>query len=306
MDPPCQGLLVGRLERRAWFDDVKGDGTFNRYELHIGLEPDRIDIADLEVELEEWANGGELTNSRRLLLGDLDLGSRAGLKRVVVSLPTLGRGLAHEARLYDRDGVLLDRTQRSKLAERIIARGRVVAPDGSSATTTFTAGEHVTVGVAERLERLDQLERDYRELLERGLETRIIRDRQTALDVIAGHLQAAAREIWILDPYFGRSPDDWTVLQNVTAPVRVLTGRDAKRPPAMMHNVRVRKWIGAQRNPLFHDRFYLWEGGGLTVGTSPSGFGNRDARIDRLRSVEADGWRALFSQYWNSTDFADV
>ncbi|MEA2186748.1 MAG: hypothetical protein QOK16_1759 [Solirubrobacteraceae bacterium] len=68
MEPPPQGLLVGRLERRAWFDDVKGDGDYNLYELHVGLEPERIDVADLEVELEEWADGGELANSRRLLL----------------------------------------------------------------------------------------------------------------------------------------------------------------------------------------------------------------------------------------------
>ena len=82
MEPPAQGLLVGRLERRAWFDDVKGDGDFNHYELHVGLEPDRVDAADLEVELEEWADGGELTNVRRLLLGELDLGARAGEDRL--------------------------------------------------------------------------------------------------------------------------------------------------------------------------------------------------------------------------------
>ena len=181
VEPPPEGLLVGRLERRAWFDDVKGDGEFNLYELHVGLEPERVDIADLEVELEEWTDSGDLANSRRLLLGDLDIGSRVGQRRVVVALPTLGRGLAHEARLYDRDGVLLDRTQRAKLVERVIATGRFSTDSGATATQTFVAGEVLTPTVQQRLDRLDELEESYRALLEKGVEARVVRDRQTAL-----------------------------------------------------------------------------------------------------------------------------
>ena len=306
MEPLPQGVLVGRLERRAWFNDVKGDGNFNLYELHLGLEPGRIDVADIEVELEEWADGGELTNSRRLLLGELDLGARAGEERVLVALPTLGRGLAHEARLYDRDGLLLDRTQRAKLIERVVATGTVQDADGGSAPVRFEAGEKVTPGLAERLDRLDQLEQEYRDLLERGLADRIVRDRATAITAIRNNLEGVAGEIWVMDPYFGGKPGDWAVLNGITVPVKVLSGRGAKRPPAGLSNVHVRRWDGNGKNPLFHDRFYLWEGGGLTVGTSPSGFGGRDARIDRLRRVEAEGWRALFQTYWNSGDFRDI
>jgi hypothetical protein len=58
--------------------------------------------------------------------------------------------------------------------------------------------------------------------------------------------------------------------------------------------------------PGFHDRLYLWETGGISVGTSPSGLDKRDARVDRLGSVEADGWRALFETYWTSGDYVPL
>jgi len=301
-DPPAHGLLVGRLERRAWFDDVKGDGDFNLYELHVGLEPDRIDIADLEVELEEWADG-ELANSRRLLLGELGLGARAGEQRVLVALPTLGRGLAHEARLYDREGTLLDRTQRSKLVERIISTMRVAAENGQTALHTFTAGEKVVPAVTERLDRLDRLEQDYRDLMEQGLSERIVRDRNSAITAVHNHLAGAPGEIWIMDPYFGAASGDWDVLRGLNVSVKILTGRPGKSPPSAFKNVEVRRWNGPGKSPPFHDRSYLWEGRGLSVGTSPSGFGIRDTRVDRLRQTEAERMRADFQHYWNSGDF---
>ena len=109
-----------------------------------------------------------------------------------------------------------------------------------------------------------------------------------------------------MDPYFGFKPLDWRVFQGLAAPVKVLTGRTPQKPPAAMTHVQVRRWDGQTRNPLFHDRYYLWEGGGITVGTSPSGFGNRDARIDRLRRAEVRERRAAFQTYWNSGDFQNV
>lgn len=303
ISPPAQGLFVGRLERRAWFDDVKGDGDFNMYELHIGLEPKRVDVADLEVELEEWANG-ELTNSRRLLLGDLDLGVRAGVTRVLVSLPTLGRGFAHEARLFDRDGALLDRTQRSKLVERIVVEGRV-SNGGSTGETSLAVGEKVIPDIDARLQRLDRLEDDYREMLKKGWSDRIITDQAGAVTVVRNNLASVSGELWVMDPYFGSHTTDWIVLQGLSVSVKVLSGQDARPPPMAMANVEVRRWNGGGAPP-FHDRFYLWEGRGLSVGTSPSGLGKRDARVDRMRLSETDGWRAQFLSYWSSSDFVPV
>jgi hypothetical protein len=54
--------------------------------------------------------------------------------------------------------------------------------------------------------------------------------------------------------------------------------------------------------PPWHDRLYLWEDGGASVGTSPSGIGNRVTRIDRIGKAEALGWQALFDAWWAAPD----
>lgn len=300
-EPPPAGLLIGRLERRAWFNDVRGDGAFKRYELHVGIEPERVDVSELEVELEEWS-GDEVVNSRRLALGDLKLGQRAGADRFLVSLPTLGRGFAHVARLYDREGALLDRTQRARLVERMVGKARYRGPHGAVGTQEFEIGERVDVGLEERLARFDRLDEDYRQMLQEGLEERVISGPGRA-NVLRDELGRVSKPLSILDPYFGYSPSDWQSLTGLGLPVRILTGRGAKPAPSGLANVEVRRWRGAARNPPFHDRFYLWEGGGLSVGTSPSGLGSRDARLDRLGATEAAAWLASFETYWQSGDF---
>jgi hypothetical protein len=302
IEPPPQGLFIGRLERRAWFNDVRGDGVFNRYQLHIGIEPDRVDLAELEVELEEW-DGDDLVNCRRLRLGDLKLGQRAGAARFVVSLPTLGRKLAHEARLYDREGTLLDRTQRSKLVEQMTAKSHVVGQGGDVASHEFTIGKRVDIGLAERLDRFDRLDEDYRQMLREGLEERIISTAQQA-EVLREELATVTKPLSIHDPFFGAHTGDWAALAKVKVPVRILTGKRAKAVPPNLVDVELRRWRGAALSPPFHDRFYLWEGGGLSVGTSPSGLGKRDARIDRIGATEAAGWLARFEAYWQNPDFA--
>lgn len=300
-EAPPAGLLVGRLERRAWFNDVRGDGAFDRYQLHIGIEPEQIDVSELAVELEEWS-GEELVNVRRLALGDLKLGQRAGADRFLVALPTLGRGFAHAARLYDREGVLLDCTQRAHLVERMVGRGKVRGPDGAVATQHFSVGERVEVGLGERLARFDRVEDDYREMLREGLEERIITTRTRGAEVLRNELARVSKPVSILDPYFGYKPADWNVLAGLNVAIRILSGSGAKRPPANLANVEVRRWRHSG-NPPFHDRSYLWEGGGLSVGTSPSGLGNRDARLDRMGATEATALRASFEAYWQSGDF---
>ena len=154
------------MERRAWFNDVPGSGDDEVVQLHLGWEPARCDLADLEVELEEWV-GDELACSRRLGLGATALGERQGPDKAIVSLSTLGRGVAHSARLHDRDGRLLDVTNRSKLFEQVSQsmRSSIGGTDCVS-EQTITEGEMQTPTVAQLLERFDLVAREYRRLLE--------------------------------------------------------------------------------------------------------------------------------------------
>jgi hypothetical protein len=305
--PAAHGLLVGRIERRAWFNDVRGGGDYELFELHLGWEPARCDLADLEVELEEWV-GDEVAYARRLALGDIQLGDRQGADTAIVSLPTLGRGVAHSARLHDRDGALLDVTNRSKLIEQAsLTMQFSVAGSDDATEQTIKVGKAVTPTAAQRLERFDTVERQYRDLLEEGLAERIVTDPSTAIAVVRRQLEGARGELLVLDPYFGADPADWQVLAGISLPVRVLSGSKAQAPPTPMANVDARKLNRLRaRTPGFHDRLYLWDGGGLSVGTSPSGLGKRDARLDRLGTVEAAGWRALFDAYWASGDYVPL
>lgn len=302
-DPPPFGLLVARMERRAWFNDIRGSGDFDLYELHVGWEPERCDIEDLEVELEEWV-GDELAYARRVALSDLEIGDTGGATSVVVSLPTLGRGVSHGARLHHRDGTLLDVTKRSHLIQQINLEINIRAGGSEEVSAT----EHVSVGkvvrptVSDRLERFEVVERQYREMLEAGLSERIISDPATASALIRRQLERARTELRVLDPYFGVDPADWTLLHGLAIPVRVLTGHKAQ-PPGAIAGVTARRAKSRKRPPHFHDRLYLWDGGGLSVGTSPSGLGKRDARVDRISGVEAAGWTAMFETYWASGDY---
>lgn len=66
---------------------------------------------------------------------------------------------------------------------------------------------------------------------------------------------------------------------------------------------KARAWPG---KPPWHDRIYLWKGGGLSVGTSPSGLGHRVARLDRLNANEAAGWQTMFNAWWVDPTVAAV
>lgn len=303
--PPPVGLLVARMERCAWLIDARGSGDYENFDLHIGWDPARCDLADLEVEFEEW-EADELAYSRRLDLGEIELPGRESGNRGVLSLPTLGQRLRHAARLHDRDGTLLDMTAPHWLVEQMhfTLEVGVEGSDQKSKTTT-KLGEPYSPTARERIERFDRAEREYREWLERGLAGRIIRDPASALTFVKNELKLARGELLVLDPYFGADVADWEVLRAASVPVRVLTGAKANPPVAPLPNVDARRFK-FKKAPGFHDRLYLWEGGGLSVGTSPSGLGKRDARVDRLGTVEADGWRALFETYWQSDDYVPL
>jgi hypothetical protein len=88
-------------------------------------------------------------------------------------------------------------------------------------------------------------------------------------------------------------------------PVRVLTGK-------LANGEVVKAKLGGNVQARFrpeapiHDRIYLWDGGGLSLGGSPTTFGQAPLRLARLSDGEADLWRAEFENLWRSPFFSAV
>jgi hypothetical protein len=171
-----------------------------------------------------------------------------------------------------------------------------------SISITLSIGEGVTtsaVGHSEPPQLLDRVDRarlvegQYQQLVADAMPGRVVMTRADAEDRLEGALNAANGEVLVLDPYFGSDLTDWALL-SAPSSARVLTGSQAKGPlPA---HVSARKWTKGA--PPWHDRLYIWDGGGLNVGTSPKGFGKRAFRIDVVSAAEAATWRSLFEAWW--------
>ena len=291
---PMPGLLLGKLERGAWLAEVRADSAKETASVSLGLDESRVSLADLELDLEEYESG-DLASARRLRLGDVALpsGPIPPGGAITVELPTLGLGMHRQFRLFDRDGVLLDATDRMPTVEQITVKIDTSAGPGP----TVVIGGVQPATLAERLQRADRADAQYRRLLEDGLSGRVIDDPATGLPLMAALLNQAHGYLDVLDPYFGWNVRDWQVLAQVPVPIRVLTGhgrydrsgnltqQKVVPPPTGLvsppNTVDVHSWRGS--TPPWHDRMYLWDGGGASVGSSPSGIGNRVARIDRVK-----------------------
>jgi hypothetical protein len=309
--PTPAALAMGRLRRTAWFSGLR---LTEHLEADITLAPGRVSAGDLEVDLEEYAGDG-LVQARRLRLSDLAL-PQGTPEQISVVLPTLGPELRRQLRLYDRAGRLLDNCDVTAFLSQI-----KITMTHSAGGTTNT--QDVSVGTppeiptpVTRLAALDHAESEYTRLLTEGLDRRILDNPATALAAIQDALQDAKDELLVLDPYFGRDPTDWAALIRVSVPTRVLTmhkqparpasGKTPAQPGTLISpppsadiqhlpRLQIRSW--SQKAP-WHDRVYLWAGGGLTVGGSPSGLGKRLMRLDRLNPVEANAWRTRFGAWW--------
>ncbi len=78
-------------------------------------------------------------------------------------------------------------------------------------------------------------------------------------------------------------------------PVRVLTAKIAKDGiPVIAKHVQARY---RPRERGFHERVYLWDEGGLSIGGSPTTFGQGHVRMTRIRPSEAAIWRAGFEAF---------
>lgn len=290
--PPASGLVVGRIRRAAWLTTIRGGPGLSTFTVGVECDRQHMSYSEIEVELEERL-AGEVSHIHRLSLSQLRLTSVPNDASMVVALPTLGSLVQRRVRLWSRDGDLLDETGYFHLVEQINVNMGVI---GSSEVATGTIGIVADPSLAERLTRAQEVGRQYEQLIAAGMSGRVVASNTDASQVLNSYLSDARSELLVLDPYFGRDSSDWTILDAVSVPTRVLTGPTVMGvPPA---NVAVKRWT---RQPTpFHDRFYLWDGGGLSVGTSPNGFGKRMFRMDPIERAEAAAWKAHFEAWWNN------
>jgi hypothetical protein len=300
------GLLVGRAERRAWLRDSRGQGGFKRYIAEIGWDPARIDPYDLTVTHSEFMNG-DLVLSARFPLDAFGLDLDAECENTSVELPTLGRSVTHELRLETLDGELLDRSGPYPLVESISVAIKLNGEQDS---------EPVVVGgrtepppqLDERLVRLAEVDLELAAGLSQVAKGRILADRRATIDELRKRLRRARGELLIMDRFFGQDESDWSLLEDLKVRIRVLTGRlpidedNQPLPVSIDENVEVRH----RRKAPIHDRVYLWDGGGLTMGGSPTTFGNAPLRLAPLASYELPRWRAEFEALWASPLFTTV
>jgi hypothetical protein len=294
LNEPCpRGLFVGRLGRTAWINNLRGSEGLSTFECSLGLEPERIDIADLAIAFEEWV-GDELVHAQQVHLEDWDVDAVRGAAAVDVHLPTLGPAIRRTVRLYDRSGAFLDGSgDRFYIAEKITISVGIIGSDAPAAVVT--AGEETPQpDLVEMSEAIDRVKRQHHDLRTSGAAATLI----PSGPAVRAHLQAvlaqARGRIQIVDRYFGNDPADWAMLPSGIA-IEVLVSAGTP-PPAPIAGVDVRRLRGAP--PPFHGRAYLWEDGGVAVDASPNGFGHSPVLVTRLDPELAAHWQLIFAGWW--------
>ena len=300
----ARGILVGRAERTAWLGESRGSGDFEHYQASIRWDPRRIDLADLEITHVERL-GRDTVLSSRIQMDDLDLEAARNAGTCLVQLPTIGRTVTHELLLHTVEGELLDRNGPYPLEERIVMNMTV---NGHTMEPRVHGITDAPPGLEERLQRRDQFQAELETLLRNSAQARMLADRQSALQQLKTMLASARGELLIQDRYFGQDLDDWRLLDDIEIPVRVLTGKLARDEHGNTAPAQIESHVTARYRPKapIHERVYLWDRGGATVGGSPTTFGNAPVRIARLRAAEVVQWRAEFEALWSSPDFAAV
>ncbi len=303
---PPTGLLLGRFERRAWLVSQKLEPDKELYRVEIGLDPSRAELIDLEIEVEESV-GAELVFAEHLRLEDTGLAEveqalygpapTEGRLEIGVALPTLGRGVRRSVRLTHRDGELLDSWESFNIVEAISFTMTVDGAEGLTQTIGETRAAQELVELQGAVERVRS---QYAGLRRGGAENRLFDDPAEAAKVLRAVLERAPGELLVLDPFF----NSWSTLLDLPGPPpRVLIGPSAKAPPVEFDG-KARRWSGALAP--FHDRFFLWEGGGLSTGTSPGSQTTRLFRMARIGASEAAVLRERFALWWSDPGFEAV
>lgn len=294
LNQPCpEGLFVGRLSRTAWINNLRAPGGTSTFECSLGLEPERTEIADLAIAFEEWV-GDELVHAQQVHLEDWDTAAVRGAPAVDVHLPTLGPGVRRTVRLYDRSGAFLDGSgDRFYVLEKITISVGIVGSEVPAAVvvTGETTPEPDLVQMSDAVERVA---RQHHDLRAAGAAATLI----SPGPAVRAHLQAvltqARGRIQIVDRYFGKDPADWTMLPSgMVTDVLISAGAP---PVAPIAGVDVRRLTGSP--PPFHGRAYLWDGGGVAVDASPTGFGHSPVLVTRLDPELAAHWQRMFAGWW--------
>jgi hypothetical protein len=300
----ARGLLVGRAERRAWLRDSRGEGKFEHYIVELGWDPTRIDLGDLEITHIERMNFDTVL-ANRIRLEDLEIAEVAVAGSVAIKLPTLGRSVTHELALYTLEGELLDHSGPYPLIEKVEVALEV---NGERQPPIISGVTESPPELKGRLERRQEVSEALREVIENGARARILANRATTIERLTESIARARGELLVMDLYFGQDVGDWRLLDGLSVPVRVLTGKLAKEPSGEVVTARLGTDVQARYRPKapIHDRFYIWGGGGVSIGGSPTTFGQAPVRLARLGSAEVEILRATFESLWKSPHFSSV
>jgi hypothetical protein len=300
---PPAGLLLGRFERRAWLVSQKLVPEHDLYTVEIGIEPDRAELADLEIEVEEQA-GEELVFAEHLRLEDVDIRAAEqalygpppahGRLETGVALPTLGRRMKRLVRLTHRDGTLLDEWRSFNIVESI---SFTLVVDGAEQSPVTTGDTREAQDVVELLGAVERVRSQYATMRREGTANRVFEDLDEGRNALRAILERAPGELLVVDAYLR----DWQLLTNLGGPPpRVLIGEAVPPPPEEFVGA-----VGRWRDGLapFHDRFFLWDGGGVSVGTSAGAIHDRLFRIVRMGAAESEALRSRFALWWQDPGF---
>ncbi|MCW3003551.1 MAG: hypothetical protein JWQ20_2849 [Conexibacter sp.] len=301
--PMRQGMLVGRADERARLTEhrLTEDGQFT---VGLIIDPDAIDLADLEVEIEERVDD-EFVWSDRVALDDLDLDKTLDKPSVTLTLPSIGwGGVKRHVRLRHRDGKVLDEWKPFIMVERVQFAIHVGSP-----TTPPTLANSVTAGsdrppleLVDLLGATQRITAELTQMRREGLARRLMSDPAKARDALRRLLERAHGEVEVIDPYF----TDWELLEGLpSGPARVLLGARAHREPPPDCMTRLRQWRATKKVPdaPFHDRFVVWDGGGVSIGTSVGSASQRYFRLSRIGAAEAAELRDRFALWWHDDGF---
>ncbi len=307
-----RGIVVARAERRAWIVDGRGASELTEHVYQLGWDPELIDLADLELSYVARRDGAVVTESRARLQ-EMEIDHVRSRGRCEVTFQALGPGLTHEARLYSSSGELLDEIGPHALAERITMEISIVGESGerSDVHRSVLGGDVEPLTLRESLSRQLDVQQAAQRQLEEAAQRRTADTRAGAIARIRSAIERARSDLLIQDPYFGQRREEWELVAGLAVPVRVLTrkiqrwGRNQPHRPVLMPNGVEARCRPSNSNDI-HERVWIWEGGGLIVGSSPSHFGKAPVHINELTAAEAAVWRAKIETLWLQSDSRPV